>query len=404
MAKIFKLVDVESSTVIDITNKVYQASMSEELDKQVDDFNLECFRLSAMHTMDRVEIYEDSTLLLSGRIVQQVDTSDGVERISTMTCKTDADRFMYRIVAETFTIDSPEAGRPDEIIKTLIRKYAPEYTTNYVNVPITKIDTVLQFKYELLFNCIAKVAELVNWHWYVDNQKNVHFFEKDEGLNPIVFDSRVNMLRGSLKVETDMREPINRVWILGSKYTSPNFFDEYFVGDGQNRLFKLASIPNYTEIYVDGVKQKELLENNDDGSAHFLTNKKEKYARVPDYQPPPAVGANIKIRYRPTIEVIDYFEDPGSVQKYGLFERAVKNRDLTDRILARKYGRTFLKSLAEKRRIATFSTRETSVNVGQRIRLVAPILGVDGEWLVTNISTSLSPSDTIKTIKCLEVI
>jgi hypothetical protein len=180
------------------------------------------------------------------------------------------------------------------------------------------------------------------------------------------------------------------------------------VGDGNNRLFKIGSRPHDYEIFVNGVKvgadnaKADTPYNETDESVEWLVNFKEKYFRRSPTKPTPANGENIKFKYHPEIEIIDYFENPQSVAKYGLYEKAIKDGRITQKLTARQRGRSELKRNSKLLRVISFSTRELNVSKGRLIRVVIPELKIDSTWRITQINTSIIAPDYVNVEKSIE--
>ncbi len=151
---------------------------------------------------------------------------------------------------------------------------------------------------------------------------------------------------------------------------------------GLNRYFTLAYEPNYTEVYLDDVLQASLLEENDDGAQAFLINKDNRVVFIPTYVETPYTGT-LKVVYRPTVQVIEYFEDSNGDSPY-LLEKVVKNKDITDKMTARAYGRAEMKRVKSIKRSLSFQTSE-KVAIGERCYTHIPDYGIDGFYLVTRV-------------------
>jgi len=78
-------------------------------------------------------------------------------------------RLNNELVLESFT--NKTAGY---IIKYLVSKYMPEFTI--ANVQDGDTIDYISFNYKLLGECIKQIAELTSYEWYVDYEKDIHFF------------------------------------------------------------------------------------------------------------------------------------------------------------------------------------------------------------------------------------
>lgn len=402
MSWLIEIYDQKLGQTFDITSRTLSINVNSQLGKQTSEFSLECKDIDSVHYLNEIKIYKDSVLKYAGIIVNQEDYQSGTKKFTSFKCVDWSYILHYRIIAKQYTEEDNTQGKPDLIIKDIVNIKASEFTTNNVK-ECSNIIQLLRLRYETVFDSLNKLTDfLTDWYWYVDENKDIHFFQNYEEEGP-VFDESLNILVDTTRVSYETEELANRVWVLGAKQASSQYKKEYFTGDGQSRIYKLGYEPNYTEAYINGNPANIKLESNDDGQQDFLINKKQKVIYRPDYKSPIANGDIVKFRYRPTVEIVDFFEAPDSINTYGLYERAIKNRDLTDKLEARKFGRAALKRTSTIKRYLSFSTRE-EVKIGQKVNVKMPSWNIDSDWLVVGVSTSITPADMIHSVELKEVV
>lgn len=386
---------------IDITSKTLTVSVNSKLGKQTSDFSLECVDLANVYHLSEIRIYQDNVLKYSGIIVNQSDSQRGIKKYSTLQCVDWSHILHFRIIAKQYSEEDVSIGKPDLIIKHIISQSASEFTTNHVK-ECNNIVQLLRLRYETVFDSLNKILDyLTDWYLYVDQDKDIHFFQHYEETGAS-FDERTNIMVDTAKIDYETEELTNRVWILGAKQASYNYEEEYFVGDGKSKIYKIAYEPNDAEAFINDNPANINIKSKDDGQQDFLMDRKEKVIYRPEYKGPIANGDTIKFKYKPTTEIVDFFEAPNSINNYGLYERVIKNKDLTDKLEARKYGRAALKRTSEIKRLLCFSTRE-EIKIGQKVNVKMPLWNIDGEWLVTGVQTTITPSDVIHAVELKEV-
>lgn len=401
MSWTIELYDPTLLKTFDITSRTLYISVNSKLGQQTTKFILECIGIEQIHYLNEIKIYKDGILKYAGLVINQTDYQKGTKKFTSFECVDWSHILHYRVIAKQYSEEDATQGRPDLIIKDIINTKATEFTTTNVKESNNVIQ-LLRLRYESVFDSLNKIMEyLTEWYWYVDANKDVHFFQhyEEEG-SPLTADT--NILVDTVKVSYDTEELANRVWVLGARQAAQDYEEEYFTGDGQSRIYKLGYEPNYTEAYINDSPASIKLESNDDGQQDFLINKKEKVIFRPDYKSPVANGDTIKFKYRPTVEIVDFFEAPNSINTYGLFEKAIKNRDLSDKLEARKYGRSALKRTSTVKRLLSLATRE-EVKIGQKVNVQIPSWNIDSEWLVIAVSTKISPGDIIHSVELKEV-
>lgn len=401
MAWTVELYDKTTNVTYDITSRTIQITVDERIDNETNTFKLSCFGIQEVHKFHVVTIKLDNVTKFKGIIMKQSDSDGGTYKITEFECFDYSYFFTVRVVAQTYQNKSI-----DYILKDIVSKYIPELTTTNVIPTTTSIDN-LQFQYVGALEAVKKIFEHVyDFHWYVDSSKDVHLFYQYETIGPKVFMS--SMIDNSLRVSYEGDQVANRVWIVGSKLTDPNYIDQYFTGDGQQRYFTLAYEPNYYTIYLDGVAKNTKLEQNDDNVQDFLINKKNKVLIIPPNIGTPHSGS-IKAHYRPSKQLIDYYENPTDIANYWLIEKAIRNKDITDKLSARKFGQSEVKRKSVTRRLVSFSSRE-EFKVGQKCTLNVTSSDLNRPWsvignfLVVSVSTQITTGDMIYTVNMEEVI
>jgi hypothetical protein len=196
----------------------------------------------------------------------------------------------------------------------------------------------------------------------------------------------------------------NRVWVVGTKQASPNYIEQYFTGDGQQRYFSLAYEPNFTDIYVNGVLKNSKIEANDDGGQDFLINKTNKVIYIPANIATPFTGT-IKVKYKPTKQVIDYFENATNIKKFGLYEKVIKNKNITDKQSARQYGKAEINRVSKPSKNLTFTSR-SEFKIGERclVDIQQGLWNIQGYYLVTAVRTQIEIDDTTWQVTLREMI
>jgi hypothetical protein len=280
--------------------------------------------------------------------------------------------------------------------------------------PITTTTPVIErldWPFVPLIECVQQLADISGYRWYVDTESVLHFFENDEGIGATVFSTTDaggltrNIRKDTISLETAVDDKTaNRVWVVGANSASPRYIEQYWTGDGLNDTFALPFTPNYPKVYENGISKTIGLDSGVGYDKDYVYGKKEKYLRR-NGGPLPA-GVTLKFRYRPTIQIIDYFEDTASIAKYGIYEKAVKDKQITEKMAARARGRAELRRRSSEIRTLTFEALDHDVVRGKKYRVVIPELDVDSYWLCREVTTDISRPDTVnvrKTVTLEEV-
>jgi len=104
-----------------------------------------------------------------------------------------------------------------EIVATLVTNAnTPDVTTNNVN----NTDKTLfraTFNHETIFEGIKEMAQLANFVFYVDEDKDLHFEERMTIASNLVLDE-TNVSR--MQFDTTRQGMANRIWVYGDRYLS----------------------------------------------------------------------------------------------------------------------------------------------------------------------------------------
>lgn len=378
---------------MDITHLTLSATWSRSLGEASSTLDLECKHITDYHAMDAITLTIDGVLCFQGIIKSQSDTYDETVKRVSFQCVDITDKLYHIIVAESFVNQTAK-----QIIQQLRDLYEPTLDVSGVEDvggPIEQID----FNYEPLADCINKLAETLGAYWTIDADYRVRFFQ-ERGRDIADF-YPVHVLEGSFSLDYSAVELANRVWVIGSKQASGNTVTQTFLGDGANQYFAFVYTPNYPVIKENGVNQSIALFKDQAPTTKYLYNKTERVLKRVD-GPLPA-GVTLTVDYKPTVQIIDYFEDSASVARYGRYERVIRDKKITDKMAARKRGRSELKRVRDVIRYAKWSTRVWQVRPGDISRLLMPAFGIDSFWRINGIEISFSPEDVIATIDAEEV-
>lgn len=379
---------------VDITPNVLSASWSRSLGDASASLDLACKNITDNLSMYAITLEVDGVLYFSGTVKSQSESYDQTMKRVDLKCIDNTDRLQRLLVAEVF-----ENQTAKEIITEARNKYAPW-------LGVTNVDDIggdvelLTFNYEPFINVISKLSEMTGAHWNIDAYNRLSFFLDNDGFTSFDFTPN-RILEGSFNLDANATDLCNRIWIIGAKQASPNTIEQTFTGDGNNQFYSIAYEPNYPSVTENGVAKTIAIDKEGTPTTNYVYNKKEKVLkRVAGNLPN---GTVLKITYRPTVQVIDYFEDPASVAAYGLYEKAVIDKKITDKMAARKRGRAELKRKKDIIRSAGWNTRSWRVNPGQLTRVVMPAFGINSFWRIESINVEFTPEDIVADISAEEV-
>ncbi len=310
--------------------------------------------------------------------------------------------FDKNLVAKSYASQAAE-----DIVIDIVANYTSGFTTNNVQ---TGAATVPQqdYDYRSPSDCIQELARMVGWSFYIDHDKDVHFFASETYLAPVVYldldtDASIyNVVGPSESIEQER----NRLYAKDFKVLNPDRYVENFTANGNQKFFGLAVEPSIdiadVEVFLNGGAQSLLEDFVNSTPGDGLTATGTAFfcqynwgIRFPDGSTPPS-GASIAVRYssyKP--ENILIYEDLGAQAEMasreggdGVHEYMISLPDLratnSDPIAAR--AQIELAVYAPVYSKVGFRTLVAGWHAGQALQVVSPIHDFDQIMFVTRVS------------------
>lgn len=314
-----------------------------------------------------------------------------------------ANSIRYNITSNDFTfqlnrllaVERYEGQTINYIINDLITKYAPDFTVT--NVAADIVVNSIAFNRITLSECFRKLADLVNYTWYVDYYKDIHFVASNA--EPAPFDvTDGNYIRESLSIERNITQLRNRVTVIGGEVPVPTRTVKY-AGNGSTASFstqyKFASLPTVT---VGGVPKTVGVDfKDDDLSFECMWDFNQEYIRFTAGNIPadPGTGTNIDIIGEPLLPLLVSIPDSASILTFGEFEFSIADKNITSEDQAIDRALAELKAYASSVSEGQFDTYQPGLRSGQVIRVTDALRGLDEDFVIQKVTYKyLSPDDT----------
>jgi len=110
---------------------------------------------------------------------------------------------------------------------------------------------------------MQRLADELSWYWYIDYDRNIHFFDDSTNVAPFSIDEASNNFT-DLQIDYDASRLINRQKIKGGDETSISFYDEIREGDLVTREWLMKSKFKNLEVSVDDNTVTDLTESGTD--------------------------------------------------------------------------------------------------------------------------------------------
>jgi hypothetical protein len=336
---------------------------------------------------DTVELL-DTTTVYKGLVLSVRKVTDGHAVVRYEVDCVDNTHYLNRVlVAETYT-----STTINDIIDDIVTNYAPTFTTTNVDADVA-VETIT-FNRISVTEALQKLAKLSNYSWYVDYNKDIHFFEKSTEPAPFnISDTSNNYIYDSLEIGEDISQLRNKVFIRGGE-AEGDPRTESFNGDGAKKFFKLsnkfASLPTIT---VGGVSQAVGVDFLDD-EADFdvLWNFNETYIK---FTTAPGAGTNnVEVTGIPLYDILVQVEDTASIATYGVSEFARTDTTITSKEEAKAFAIAELEAYGAKISEGSFTTYTSGLRSGQVITVNSTQRGVNEDFLIQRVSFSMVSKNT----------
>lgn len=234
---------------------------------------------------------------------------------------TDYTKFFDRLLVAKTTVPADFAGN---IAIQLINQYAPDFST--INIQQGFQIPEQSYDYEALSSIMDKLAQSVGYSWYIDFNKDVHFYSVTDESAPLpILNIDTDLNIGNVLHTEDTTRLKNRIYVKDATVKSSSTRSDQYVADGRQAFFPLFASPYDVadvKATVDGievpVKLDPLTNSAGDlagGDGFCFICLINSGIRFGSDNIPPA-GSLVDIVYSPTQqgEFVDIVEDPDSIR------------------------------------------------------------------------------------------
>ena len=348
---------------------------------------------------DDVKVYRDGILIFGGVVISTSETVDGLVKYFIVQCKDYTEALDGVLVAKSYTSQTAAA-----IVADLITNFAPAGFTHTNTVAPDTVNAI-KFNYISLSQCLQNLANaLPGYDWYVDYNKDIHFFQSSSVSAPFKLGESGldidNFIYGSLQFDADQSQIRNTIVVRGgtvtgstvtNKQTSDGVQVVYYVGYNLDTTtftaqHALAATPTtFTSLTVgrDGI--------DDPASYDCLYNPTLGLIRFVSAYP---VGDVVKTSGTPSYPLVSISSDQVSVGTYGTKEFLIQDQNITTKQQAIDRAAAMLAQYSQPLYSGQFTTLKAGLVQGQTIIINLPSRGISGYFKIQQIETTLrTPSN-----------
>ena len=146
---------------------------------------------------------------------------------------------------------------PENIIKAVVSQFTKGFTTYNVQKTDTTI-TPQYFDYRKVSDSIKNIADQLEYGWYVDYFKDVHFYAAESFTSPLpnnTLDVDNDLQNyGDLEIVENGEQQCNKIFIKGFKTRTKEFMILTFPGDGQTTQwttgYRVSSLKGDIQVQI----------------------------------------------------------------------------------------------------------------------------------------------------------
>ena len=330
---------------------------------------------------DEIIVWDGDTKIFGGYVIS---VKEKIKRAEVLEYDVECKDYTYEM-DRSLVVKSYENKTVAEIITDIKNNYMPTgFTVN--NVKCDLIVDYIAFNYEQPSKCLQQLADLVNYNWYVDYDKDIHFFSKFGEIAPFgLTDTNEKYIFDSLEIEEDLSQLKNYVFVRGGEYKAAQRSEKY-VADGQQSQFPLAY--KYAEkpgVDVNGVQKNVGVDGLDTFSQgyDFLWNYDAKYIVASGVLPANQV---VTISGMPLFPILSRARDIVSIAKYGESRYKIIDKTISTREAARDRAKAELMAYSQPLKTGSFQTYQSGLRSGQLINVQSDIRGLNENFLIQKVN------------------
>lgn len=337
---------------------------------------------------DDLKVFDGSSQIFGGTIlkVEEIPESGGggmVYQVEAVDYSYEMDK---KLASQTYASQTIK-----EIITDLLSNYASAFNADNVESGFT-IDKIV-FNQISVSQCIKQLAEIVQYDWYVDENKSVHFFSKYSKSAPFdLTDTSGNYVYKSLKRTTDGSQVVNRVKVRGGEYNGDAFTDSITVSGNDSKSFKLPYKMANLTVSVNSVSKTVGIDFIDDFTAKDVLYNYQDYTIR--FENALTDGDVIEFSGNPKVRVFAISEEPSSVASYDQIEKLIRDDNIKDNAVARRRAAAELYAYQEPIIDAKFYTYNSGLRTGMLINLDSARRDCDDDLLIKKIAFRMIDPDT----------
>ena len=314
----------------------------------------------------------------------------------------------WGFIFDSMVVKKNYAGMdPQDIVEDLVSTFCPAgFTTNHVQRGNFLVSSI-KFNYQQPSKCLEALAKQVGWDWYIDPNKDVHFYfaEGNVGTSseitaaPIIIDDSTGDIEwGTLDVQVDITNMKNAIFVVGGTYAKDYVLDpnpaatppqyapvDVYTSVAGTFVYPLAYPYSQASLTITlaGTGQSIGTDQQTDPSlVEVLYNDAGRFIR---FTSDPGDGNQIIIQGEAQIPILAYVQDTNSIATYGLLQDSIADSTILSIQEAQERAQAEIDMFGHPVYTVKFSTISPFTHqlaIGQQITLNSAKFGVANKMLI----------------------
>lgn len=269
------------------------------------------------------------------------------------------------------------------IFAALVNRYCSGLGVTTANVIEGVTINSIKFNYIQLSQAMRKICELTGRNWYIDYEKDIHYFPLTTDAAPFNITS-ATATYSDLEISKDTSQLKNRVYVRGGTKLSDS--TTYSVkGDGVARQFPLPDKPHTLTITVNGGAKTVGIKNIDTEGYDWYLNFQEKYLEQDGGGTLLTSSDTLVCTYTYDIPILVAVESTASILANGVKEFAIFDKSIDTTQAARDRASGELTDYANDVIEGSFITHTAGFRTGQYININLSDYGINDDYLVQKV-------------------
>ena len=353
---------------------------------------------------DVIKLYDSTGIIFGGTVTEVEATIEGLLITNQIVCTDWSYQFNGVLVKKNYAMMDP-ADIVTDIVSTFCS--GKGFTTNHVQRGNFLVATV-KFNYQQPTKALQSLAKLIGWDWYIDANKDVHFFLGDVddavsegGTAPITVDSTSAQIEwNSLDVDLSLQNMQNSVYVIGGTYiktfTAANTIDT-FLTNGTAQFFPVSygyfapsSVNPYENpivVTLNGVAQTVGIANETDpATVQVMYNDANKWIQFTGGAP--TTGQTVKVYGGANVPIVAHASDSGSVATYGEYQTVITDTKIKSVPEAQARAKAAILQFGHPVYDVKFKTLVPGCAIGQAITINLPAFGITKTLVIKRVEAT----------------